>query len=61
MTGLSFLNPYGERTGEYWKGFLAVLERDCPPEDPASGEIAASAAVLGFTHAEATLCVGGPL
>lgn len=60
MKGLSFLNPYGERTGEYWKGFLAVLERDCPADDPASGEIAARAAVLGFTHAEAILCAGTP-
>ena len=56
MRGMSFLNPYGERTGEYWKGFLAVLDRECPASDPASGEAAARAAVLGFAHAEATLC-----
>lgn len=58
MMGMSFLNPYGERTGEYWKGFLAVLDRECPADDPATGEAAARAAVLGFAHAEAALCAG---
>lgn len=56
MMGMSFLNPYGARTGEYWKGFLAVLDRECPAGDPAAGEAAARAAVLGFAHAEAALC-----
>jgi heme oxygenase len=56
LRGMSFLNPYGEQTGAYWKGFLAVLERECPAHDTRRGEAAAQAAVAGFTHAQAVLC-----
>lgn len=58
LRGLSFLNPYGEQTGAYWKGFLAVLERECPAHDADRGEAAARAAVTGFVHAQAVLCEG---
>lgn len=58
LEGLSFLNPYGERTGEYWKGFLSILDRECPAQDPGRGEAAARAAASAFAHAEITLCGG---
>jgi heme oxygenase len=28
MTGLGFLDPYGARTAELWRAFLAILERE---------------------------------
>ncbi len=56
MTGLSFLDPYGPETGRRWKDFLAVLQRECPPDDVRSGEAAAKGAVTGFDRAGAWLC-----
>ena len=52
LTGLGFLDPYGDDTGSIWRGFLAVLEREggrCPDQVVAGG-------VSGFTHAVAWLC-----
>lgn len=53
LTGLSFLDPYGDRLGETWRAFLAVLEREAP------GEIERRRVVAGartaFRHAEACL------
>lgn len=46
-----FLNPYGERTGERWRAFLAILERDAA--DDADGAV--RGAVAGFGFAEQTL------
>lgn len=56
LDGLSFLDPYGTDTGQRWKGFLAVLDRECPPERPDAGEAAARGGVLGFTAARDWLC-----
>lgn len=50
MAGLSFLDPYGERVGERWKSFLAVLG------DEADTEALVAGAVAGFRHAEDRLC-----
>lgn len=58
MTGLSFLDPYGARTGEAWRQFLAVLERECPPQDRTRGEAAARGGVMGFAHVDKVLLEG---
>lgn len=56
MTGLSFLDPYGERTGERWRGFLAVLSREAPADDEAAVEAVVRGGVSGFGYAESWLC-----
>lgn len=53
MTGLSFLNPYGPATGERWRAFLAVLEREGLP--PTQGAIVRGG-LLGFAAARDWLC-----
>lgn len=53
MTGLSFLNPYGAATGERWRAFLAVLERE--GRDAAQSAIVRGG-VMGFTAARDWLC-----
>ncbi len=51
LTGLGFLDPYGDDTGSMWRGFLSVLERDGRnPDQVVAGGIA------GFTHAVGWLC-----
>ena len=54
MLGLSFLDPYGARTGERWRGFLAIL--DAHAAEPADTEIMIAGARHGFRHAEHRLC-----
>ena len=54
LRGLSFLDPYGERLGERWRAFLAVLEDEAAR--PGSAEAAVAGALAGFRHAEARLC-----
>jgi heme oxygenase len=56
LDGLSFLDPYGADTGRRWKGFLAVLDRECPPDRPEAGRAAARGGVQGFTAARNWLC-----
>lgn len=56
LDGVSFLDPYGADTGSRWKAFLAVLDRECPPDRPEAGEAAARGGVAGFTAARAWLC-----
>ena len=54
MRGLSFLDPYGERVGERWRAFLAVVDRHVrAPEDM---EAMVGGAVAGFRLAELHLC-----
>lgn len=55
-TGLDFLDPYGTATGERWRAFLAVLQRESPPGDDETGRAVAEGGVAGFGHAEAWLC-----
>jgi heme oxygenase len=56
MTGLSFLDPYGEAVGERWKSFTAVLSRECPPEDRQAVDDVVRGGVAGFACAESWLC-----
>lgn len=58
MQGLSFLDPYGERTGERWRAFLAVLA--AAAQTPDTIEAAVRGAVAGFRHAERRICEGLP-
>ena len=58
LEGVSFLDPYGADTGPRWKGFLAVLGRECPPDRPEAGAAAARGGVAGFTAARGWLCAG---
>lgn len=53
FTGLAFLDPYGERTGERWRGFLAVLDRMTGRDQEAEASVAG--ALAGFRHAELRL------
>ncbi|MBU1374761.1 MAG: biliverdin-producing heme oxygenase [Alphaproteobacteria bacterium] len=54
MVGLSFLDPYGDRVGERWRAFLAVL--DAQARTPDDVEAMVRGAVAGFHHAERRLC-----
>lgn len=58
LDGVSFLDPYGADTGPRWKSFLAILDRECPPDRPEAGKAAARGGVAGFTAARAWLCAG---
>lgn len=55
MRGLSFLDPYGERVGERWKSFLAVLAGAA--RTPADTDALLAGARAGFRHAERRLSV----
>ena len=54
-TGLAFLDPYGHRSGEKWRTFLAVLRRECPSGEVALADQAVFGAVSAFRHAESWL------
>jgi heme oxygenase len=56
LDGLSFLDPYGAETGPRWKSFLAVLDRECPPDRPETGQAAARGGLRGFAAARDWLC-----
>jgi heme oxygenase len=49
--GLGFLDPYGDQTGDRWKSFISVLER----EGPADLDGVARGGLAGFAHARACL------
>ena len=55
MTGLSFLDPYGAETGERWRKFVLILEREGAMSEKACEGIVRGA-VAGFTQAERWLC-----
>lgn len=57
MTGLSFLDPYGPQTGQRWRDYLAVLERQARDADDVAA--VAAGARAAFRHAERRLC-GAP-
>ena len=57
MTGLAFLDPYGAETGERWRKFVLILEREGAVSEKACESIVRGA-VAGFTHAERWLCEG---
>lgn len=50
LEGLGFLDPYGTRTGEMWRGFLGVLEREARSERVRAEAV--RGAVMGFQQAE---------
>lgn len=54
MVGLSFLDPYGAQTGEYWRAFLGVLAREGAQEAQIADIVRGG--VEGFAHAEVRLC-----
>jgi heme oxygenase len=58
LAGLGFMDPYGPRTGEAWRAFLAVLEREVA-NDPDRLDQAETGARAGFAYARACLC-GAP-
>lgn len=60
MEGLSFLDPYGARTAERWRGFLDVLARESAARGPAWDDAVVKGGQRGFTQAEAWLC-GAPV
>ncbi|OYX29876.1 MAG: hypothetical protein B7Y99_12525 [Caulobacterales bacterium 32-69-10] len=53
--GLAFMDPYGARTGEAWRAFLGVLEREVA-HDPERLDRAEAGAAAGFAYARACLC-----
>ncbi len=53
--GLSFLSPYGARTGERWRTLIAHLEV-AAESDPDAGEAIVRGAVMGFQAARQGLC-----
>ncbi len=54
MTGLSFLDPYGDRVAERWREFLAVVDRNA--RSAAEVDELVDGARAGFLHAELQLC-----
>ena len=54
MVGLGFLDPYGDRVGERWRSFLAVLEGAV--QTPVDTDAVVAGACAGFQHAELRLC-----
>ncbi|MBR7618357.1 biliverdin-producing heme oxygenase [Phenylobacterium sp. 20VBR1] len=59
MRGLSFLDPYGAETGERWRKFVLVLEREAAVSEKAGDDIVRGA-VAGFAQAERWLCDTAP-
>jgi heme oxygenase len=57
LIGLGFLDPYGGQTGERWRSFLDVLERETA--DAHAADAAVAGALAGFRQAEAELCEAG--
>jgi heme oxygenase len=55
MTGLSFLDPYGAETGERWRKFVLILEREGAVSEKACDAVVRGA-VTGFVQAERWLC-----
>lgn len=53
---LSFLDPYGHQTGEYWRSFLAILQRETEPDEAKVKTV--SGALAAFAFAELSLCKG---
>ncbi|MGQ7793977.1 biliverdin-producing heme oxygenase [Faunimonas sp. B44] len=52
---LGFLDPYGPATGEMWRRFLAVLDRETSGDD-GRVEAAVAGGLKGFAYARYCLC-----
>lgn len=57
LKGLSFLDPYGPRTGAMWKSFLTVLRR-VAVEQPDGAEAVVRGGLAGFALAREELACG---
>lgn len=55
VSDLAFLDPYGGRTGERWRGFLGILERETAGDERRIAD-ACTGASAAFEHAERVLC-----
>jgi heme oxygenase (biliverdin-IX-beta and delta-forming) len=53
LAGLGFLDPYGNRTGERWRSFLAILEREVKSSDQKAEAV--TGALNTFAFAEGCL------
>lgn len=53
LLGLSFLHPYGDRSGERWRNFMALVDEAA--QTPAEVEAVLFGASAGFRHAETCL------
>lgn len=54
LLGLSFLDPYGDQTGERWRAFLVLLEQACA-EGTATIDQVVEGGKAAFAYADATL------
>lgn len=54
LRGLSFLDPYGDQTGERWRAFLTGLEQACA-DGTATIEQVVQGGVEAFAFADAVL------
>jgi heme oxygenase len=55
VSELAFLDPYGARTGERWRSFLGILERETADDERRVADACAGASAA-FAHAERVLC-----
>jgi heme oxygenase (biliverdin-IX-beta and delta-forming) len=53
LVGLGFLDPYGNRTGDRWRSFLAILEREIKSSDQKAEAV--TGALNTFAFAEGCL------
>lgn len=56
MAGLSFLDPYGVRTAERWRGFLEILARESAAQGADFDDAVVRGGQAGFAQTEAWLC-----
>jgi heme oxygenase len=56
MVGLGYFDAYGALTGQRWRAFTAVLDREAERGDEGTRDAIARGADLGFRHVEAWLC-----
>jgi heme oxygenase len=54
LTGLAFLDPWGDDTGARWRGFISAMERACV-EGVADVDAVVRGGIDGFAFAERTL------
>lgn len=60
MVGLGYFDAYGAQTGQRWRDFTAVLDREAARGDEGTRDAIARGAGLGFRHVEAWLCGAQP-
>jgi heme oxygenase len=50
LAGLGFLDPYGNRTGERWRSFLAILEREIKSGDQQAEAVTGALNTFAFAE-----------